>query len=167
MSRIVRLTSPDHHHRGEEGPDYFAPLARAANPTPAIYFGREFEMRITVELVPLALLAALPLWAVAFGWGLLRTALALAAIAGARQYLLLSKVFGREEGEQGASKKLVLQTHAMSHFVEKVRWCMDMAGIPYQEEQVRIGIFYMIRSCFDSDSSQQFTVDQKVPKATL
>ncbi len=31
---------------------------------------------------------------------------------------------------------MILETHALSPFVEKVRWCLDYTGVPYEEEMV-------------------------------
>ena len=39
--------------------------------------------------------------------------------------------------------RIILNTLQLSHYVEKVRWCMDRAGIDYEEEK-DIGIFFAI-----------------------
>lgn len=39
--------------------------------------------------------------------------------------------------------RIILNTLQLSHYVEKVRWCMDRAGIAYEEEK-DIGIFFAI-----------------------
>ena len=38
---------------------------------------------------------------------------------------------------------MILNTLPISHYVDKVRWCMDKAKIPYEEEK-DIGIFWVI-----------------------
>ena len=40
-------------------------------------------------------------------------------------------------------KRLILNTLPISHYVDKVRWCMDKAKIPYEEEK-DIGIFWFL-----------------------
>ncbi len=44
--------------------------------------------------------------------------------------------------------QVVLETIAVSHFVEKVRWCMDRLGIDYEERQSggTLGAFFTGRS---------------------
>ena len=44
--------------------------------------------------------------------------------------------------------KLELETIFASHFVEKVRWCMDRLGVEYEERPVggTLGAFYLGRS---------------------
>ena len=37
----------------------------------------------------------------------------------------------------------ILETLPISHYVDKVRWCMDKAKIPYKEEK-DIGIFWIL-----------------------
>ena len=38
---------------------------------------------------------------------------------------------------------MILNTLPISHYVDKVRWCMDKARIPYEEEK-DIGIFWVL-----------------------
>ena len=40
-------------------------------------------------------------------------------------------------------KRMILSTLAVSHYVEKVRWCMDRLQIPYEEEK-NIGILNIL-----------------------
>lgn len=35
----------------------------------------------------------------------------------------------------GSAQDIVLETISISHFVEKVRWCMDRLGVPYEERR--------------------------------
>lgn len=41
----------------------------------------------------------------------------------------------RKKAEYVVDDALVLETIPISHYAEKVRFCMDYAGIPYTEEQ--------------------------------
>jgi glutathione S-transferase len=47
-----------------------------------------------------------------------------------------------------AGPELVLETISASHFVEKVRWCMDRLGLEYEEVQwaATLGAFYLGRT---------------------
>ncbi len=90
-------------------------------------------MRVTVDHLPLFLLLALPVCATWHGWGTLPVLVALAALAALRQFLVLGPVFAQRDC---TFDRMVLETQALSPFVEKVRWCMDYAGINYEEEMV-------------------------------
>lgn len=48
------------------------------------------------------------------------------------------------------NRKLKLDTVSLSHYSEKVRWCMDKLGVDYVEEQDAgvFGIFLFARSVF-------------------
>ncbi|CAM9828052.1 unnamed protein product, partial [Choristocarpus tenellus] len=48
-----------------------------------------------------------------------------------------------KEKEKGKAVEIVLETIGISHYAEKVRWCMDRAGIEYDEE-VNVGILGML-----------------------
>lgn len=41
------------------------------------------------------------------------------------------------------NKKVILNTLPISHYVEKVRWCLDKTGMEYEEEK-DIGIFWIL-----------------------
>ena len=61
-----------------------------------------------------------------------------------RWLITLSSLFSRGKGPG-----LELETIAASHFVEKVRWCMDRLGVDYREKQYArvIRVLFKARSC--------------------
>jgi len=77
----------------------------------------------------LAGLLLLPLLAAAFDWSFFGTLLLLLLLL----LMRWASVF-REMGRRDKEPTLVLETISMSHFVEKVRWCMDRLGIDYNEQ---------------------------------
>ena len=56
------------------------------------------------------------------------------------KYIYHEKLFHFNRGVE--DKRLILNTLPISHYVDKVRWCMDKAKIPYEEEK-DIGIFWV------------------------
>ncbi len=96
-------------------------------------------MRLSVQLLPLLLLALLPIYAALSGWGLLKVLLVLTAVLVLREALLLRCIFAKAEllrrQEESGEDGMVLETMPASHYAEKVRWCMDYVGQPYEEEQ--------------------------------
>jgi glutathione S-transferase len=60
-----------------------------------------------------------------------------------RWMLTLTALLSRETGQE-----LVLETISASHYVEKVRWCMDRLGVPYAERHNAgvIGVFFIGRT---------------------
>jgi glutathione S-transferase len=90
-----------------------------------------------------AFLLLLPLIVAAFGLSL---SAALLLVVGALVWrwaiVLLDLV------RPAAGPELVLETISASHFVEKVRWCMDRLGLDYQEEPWggTLGSFYLGRT---------------------
>lgn len=77
----------------------------------------------------LAALLLLPLLAAGFDWSFFGTLLLLLLLL----LLCWASVFaGISRRKQEPA--LVLETISMSHFVEKVRWCLDRLGIDYQEQ---------------------------------
>ena len=90
-----------------------------------------------------AFLLLLPLVVAAFGisfWG----ALLLVIIALAWRWAIVLLNIARPSG----GPELVLETISASHFVEKVRWCMDRLGLDYQEKPWggTLGAFYRGRT---------------------
>lgn len=79
----------------------------------------------TLHAILLYLLPVLVAWA---GWGVGAAGLAALAMAVAGIYLRLRPVVARS-----AAARLKLHTISYSHYVEKVRWCLDHAGIEYEE----------------------------------
>lgn len=75
-------------------------------------------------------LLLLPLLVAAFDWSFLAALLLLLAL------LLLhwaAVIAGISRGGKGPA--MVLETITMSHYAEKVRWCLDRLGVDYQEQK--------------------------------
>ncbi len=90
-------------------------------------------MRFTVRSLPAALLVFLLPWSNFYDWGMIKVLLALLSILALR----IAITFYRVENavfKQRPEYRLVLNTLSVSHYVEKVRFCMDYAGIDYEEE---------------------------------
>lgn len=83
--------------------------------------------RLLVHSVFLVLLPLLVAW---FGLGVFSTALLVVLLLLWRWLAVLSGIVAPEK-----TPDLVLESIAISHFVEKVRWCMDRLGIEYTERQ--------------------------------
>ncbi len=95
------------------------------------------------KLIHAVFLFLLPLIVVGFGVSMAAAA-ALVAIALVWHWLItLSGIVA-----PAASPELELETIAASHFVEKIRWCMDRLGVDYTERQMVgvLGIFFAGRS---------------------
>ncbi|MGI9224942.1 MAG: hypothetical protein ACR2QX_10725, partial [Woeseiaceae bacterium] len=76
-----------------------------------------------------AFLLLLPLIVAAFGMSL-STALLLVIVALAWRWAIV--LLGLTRPPRGP--ELVLESISASHYVEKVRWCMDRLGLEYHEE---------------------------------
>ena len=100
-------------------------------------------MRVTSRTIHTAALLALPLVVAAFGLGLGSAALLLVVLALWRWALVL-----KDLNAVPAGAALRLETIGVSHFVEKVRWCMDRLGVDYVEEQNvgTLGAFFLGRT---------------------
>jgi len=85
----------------------------------------------------------LPILVAAFGWSVW-TALLLVLLAILWRWAIVLQGFLRPP----AAPDLVLETISASHFVEKVRWCMDRLGLDYEEVPWcgTLGIFYLGRT---------------------
>ncbi len=88
-------------------------------------------------------LVLLPLAVAYFGLGLLTTLLLLLLLLLWRWAIVLSGIVAPEKGAA-----IVLETISASHYVEKVRWCMDRLGIEYVERQSggTLGVFFTGRT---------------------
>ncbi len=87
-------------------------------------------MRFNKRVLPYAVLLVLPVAVV-----LLRLPWWAAALAAAATLLVAWVFILLDLGIPERGPRLVLDTIGASHFVEKVRWCMDRLGIDYVEEQ--------------------------------
>ena len=88
-------------------------------------------------------LMLLPLVVAYFGLGLLTTVALLLLLLLWRWAIVLSGIIAPEKGAA-----IVLETISASHYVEKVRWCMDKLGIEYAERQSggTLGVFFAGRT---------------------
>ena len=90
-----------------------------------------------------AFVLLLPILVAAFGWSVW-TALLLVLLAILWRWAIALQELRRP----GTGPELVLETISASHFVEKVRWCMDRLGLDYDEVAWAgtIGAFYLGRT---------------------
>lgn len=100
-------------------------------------------MRAREKTLFAALFLLLPLVAVGFDWTLPGTLFALLALLAAAWLLTLRGLSARRPAPD-----YELETISMSHFAEKVRWCMDAANIAYRETTWAgtLGAFYLGRT---------------------
>jgi len=90
-----------------------------------------------------AFLLLLPLIVAAFGISIWGALLLVIVVLAWRWAIVLLDIVRPSSGRQ-----LVLETISASHFVEKVRWCMDRLGLDYDEEPWggTLGAFYKGRT---------------------
>lgn len=100
-------------------------------------------MNITKSAFTLLLLVALPVTVAWFSLSVFWTVLLILIALFALQLSTLKALLGRPKGPE-----LELETIQQSHFVEKVRWCMDRLGVDYQEKAMAavFGAFFRGRS---------------------
>jgi len=96
--------------------------------------------RLLIHSIFLVLLPLVVAW---FGLGLASTAALLLLVLFWRWLIVLSGIVAPEN-----TPAIVLETISASHFVEKVRWCMDRLEIDYAERQSggTLGVFFTGRS---------------------
>jgi glutathione S-transferase len=85
----------------------------------------------------------LPLVVAAFGVGVATTALLVAGMLLWRWLIVLSGIWAPEK-----TPEAVLESISASHYVEKVRWCLDRLGLDYTERQHAgtLGVFFTGRT---------------------
>jgi glutathione S-transferase len=90
-----------------------------------------------------AFVLLLPVVVAGFGWSVW-TALLLVLLAIVWRWAIVLQGFIRPP----AAPEMVLETISASHFVEKVRWCMDRLGLDYEEVPWcgTLGAFYLGRT---------------------
>lgn len=95
------------------------------------------------RLVHFLFLLALPIIVAAFGLSVLTAVLLVLATLLWRLAITAIGLLAPPKGPE-----LVLETISASHFVEKVRWCMDRLGVEYTEQPVAgvIGVFFRGRT---------------------
>ena len=96
--------------------------------------------RLLIHSVFLFLLPLVVAW---FGLGLFTTALLVLLMFLWRWAVVLSGIAAPEK-----TPDVVLETIAVSHYVEKVRWCLDRLGVDYVEHQSggTLGAYFTGRS---------------------
>ncbi|MDJ0812456.1 MAG: hypothetical protein QNJ23_01915 [Woeseiaceae bacterium] len=96
--------------------------------------------RLLVHSVFLLLLPLVVAW---FGLGIVSTALLVLLLLLWRWAVVLSGIVAPEK-----TPEIVLESIAVSHYVEKVRWCLDRLGLEYAEHQSggTLGAYFTGRS---------------------
>lgn len=96
--------------------------------------------RLLLHSIFLLLLPLIVAW---FGLGLLTTTILVALLLLWRWLVVMSGILAPEK-----TPDIVLETIALSHFVEKVRWCMDRLDLDYTERQSggTLGAYFTGRS---------------------
>jgi len=94
-------------------------------------------------LIHTAILLLLPIIVAWFGMSTIAAVLLVALMLLWRWLIVLSGIFAPEK-----APALVLDTIALSHYVEKVRWSMDRLGVDYTEQQCggTLGVFFTGRT---------------------
>lgn len=85
-------------------------------------------MRISRRSWPLIAMVAAPASVALFGLGLPAAIVLTASLLAWKWAITLSELMA-----QPAGPRLRLESIALSHFVEKVRWCLDRLGVDYEE----------------------------------
>lgn len=95
------------------------------------------------RLIHFLFLLALPIIVAAFGFSVLTAVLLVVAMLLWRLTITAIGLLIPPRGPE-----LVLETISASHFVEKVRWCMDRLGVEYTEKPVAgvLGVFFRGRT---------------------
>lgn len=95
------------------------------------------------RLIHAVFLFLLPLIVAAFGVGVFTAALLVIAMLLWRWMIVLSGIMAPEK-----APPLELETIEISHYVEKVRWCMDRLGLDYRERYTAgvLGVFFIGRT---------------------
>ena len=100
-------------------------------------------MRITIQLLPLFILAlTLPL-SLVYQLNFLEVLFISLSIMVLRTILVFHRL-----GDRGKDKRIILETMSVSHYNEKIRWCLDYLEIPYIEEEDAgiLGLFLLGRT---------------------
>jgi len=100
-------------------------------------------MRVTVQVLPLLILLLTLPYSLVHQFSVIEVLLLIVGLSVLRTALVLYGLGGRAK-----DKRVILETISVSHYVEKVRWCMDYLDLDYiEEENVGIlGIFLLGRS---------------------
>jgi len=91
-------------------------------------------MRVTIQLLPLILLILFLPYSLVHQFTVLQVLLITVGLLVLRTGLVMYKLSNRM-----TDQRIILETISISHYVEKVRWCLDYLDIPYVEEE-NVGI---------------------------
>ena len=100
-------------------------------------------MRITIQILPLCLLVlALPLSLVK-PFNIIEVLVIILGAIGIRVGLVFHRL-----GYRATDKRIILETTSVSHYCEKIRWCLDYLNVSYIEEEDSgiLGLFIMGRT---------------------
>lgn len=87
-------------------------------------------MRITAQVIPLFLLALILPLSLVHTFNVIEILVITVVVVGAREVLVFHKL-----GQRGKDKRIILESLTVSHYVEKIRWCLDYLNITYEEEE--------------------------------
>jgi len=100
-------------------------------------------MRITAQVLPLFLLALTLIVSLFHTYNVTEVLFSIISIIGIRVILVFYKL-----GQRGKDKRIILESLTVSHYVEKIRWCLDYLNISYEEEEDSgiLGLFLLGRT---------------------
>jgi len=87
-------------------------------------------MRITTQIIPLFLLILILPMSLVHNFTVIEILFISVVLIVIREVLVFHKL-----GQRGKDKRIILETLTVSHYVEKIRWCLDYLNISYQEEE--------------------------------
>ena len=88
------------------------------------------KMRITAQVIPLFLLILTLPACLVHQFNFFEVLFILLSLAGIRTILVFHKL-----SQRAKDKRIILESLTVSHYVEKIRWCLDYIDIPYNEEE--------------------------------
>ena len=100
-------------------------------------------MRLSLNTAPTIVLLAAPILVALAGMGFVAALFLVLAVLLWRWILVF-----RALAQRPAGPEMSLESISASHFVEKVRWCMDRLGVDYREvpDVGAIGVFFTGRT---------------------
>lgn len=100
-------------------------------------------MTVNRRIVHTVFLLLLPIIVAWFGLSVFAAAVLVIVLLAWRWFIVMSGVASPQK-----RPALILETISASHFVEKVRWCLDRLGVDYTEQQCGgvIGVFFTGRT---------------------
>ena len=100
-------------------------------------------MRITAQVIPLVLLILTVPACLVHQFNFFEVLFILLSLAGIRTILVFHKL-----AQRAKDKRIILESLTVSHYVEKIRWCLDYLNVPYEEEENSgiLGLFILGRT---------------------